>query len=146
MYAVVLMVHSVIRWLVLLALVARVGRAMQGSVSTVAWGSADRGLSGIALGLTHLQVVLGLGLFALSPKVSSALGDMGAAMGQSMLRFWAVEHPTSMILGAVAVQLGYSLSKRASTDSGRHRAALTGYGVGLLLILAGIPWAMRGEL
>ena len=143
MYAAVLMIHSVVRWLVLVALVARVARGLQGTFSQAAWSGADRALSGAALGLTHLQVVLGIGLFFLSPNVAAGLADMGAAMGNSALRFVVVEHPTTMILGALAVQAGFSISKRATTDATRHRAGLIGYGIGLLLILAGIP-SIRG--
>ena len=146
MYAAVLGVHSIVRWLVLLALGARVLRGAQGMATGAERSGLDRGLSGTALGLTHLQVVMGLGLWMLSPKAQQGFADMGAAMKDSVLRFWVVEHPFTMILGAAAVQIGFSLSRRASSDSAAHRIATIGFGVGLLFILAGIPWAFRGAL
>lgn len=146
MYPALLMVHSLLRWLVLAALVLRVGRSLQAAMSGAAWDRIDRALSGAALGFTHLQVVLGVGMYLLSPKVAQGLGDMGVAMKETALRFWVVEHPFTMVLGAIAVQLGFSLSKRATVDSTRHRIALAGFGIGLLLILAGIPWTFRGAL
>lgn len=146
MYASLLMIHSLLRWLVLAALAVRVGRGAQAMARGAAWERVDRGLSGASLGLTHLQVTLGLVMYALSPKVSAGLGDMGAAMKDGMLRFWTVEHPVTMVLGAVAIQIAFSVSRRATTDATKHRIATVGYGLGLLLILAGIPWAARGAL
>jgi hypothetical protein len=37
-------------------------------------------------------------LYMVSPIVQSALADMGSAMKDKMLRFWAVEHIAVMIL------------------------------------------------
>ena len=145
MYSPLLLVHSLVRWLVLLVLVARVGRGAVGLATGAAWGRSDRILGGIAVGLVDLQVLMGLGLYFVSPKVSAALADMGAAMGQTHLRFWAVEHITTMILGAVAVHVAHAVSKR-SAGGRAHTIATVGFGLGLLFILAGIPWAFRGAL
>lgn len=143
MFAALLTIHTLLRWVVLLALVARVGRGAQAVATGASWERFDRILSGAALGLTHLQVLLGIVMYFLSPTVSAGLADMGAAMKDSAIRFWVVEHPFTMILGAIAVQVGFSVSRRASTDAAQHRWALIGYGLGLLLIVAGIPWSLR---
>lgn len=144
MYATTLMIHSVLRWLVLVVVGARVLRGLQAWVSGADFGGVDRGLSLGSIVLVDLQLLLGLALYALSPTVQLALSDMGAAMGETVLRFWAVEHPTTMILGVVAAHVGHALSKRRTEAAAKHRLATIGFGLALVLVLVGIPWAARG--
>jgi len=40
----------------------------------------------------------------------------------------------------VLIHIGRSRSKKASLTWKKHRAATIFYGIGLILILAGIPW------
>ncbi|MBX2801051.1 MAG: hypothetical protein KTR31_25450 [Myxococcales bacterium] len=144
MYASLLMVHSFLRWLVLLVLAARVLRGAQAWATGADFGGADRGLSLGSIILVDSQLLLGLGLYATSPNVQLALSDMGAAMGESVLRFWAVEHPFTMVLAVVLAHVGHAVSKRRTEQAAKHRWATLGFGLALLFIVAGIPWAFRG--
>ena len=45
-----------------------------------------------------------------------------------------------MFLAAVIAQVGYSLSKRATTDRGRFLKGAIAYSISTLLILVSIPW------
>lgn len=145
MYGVVLMVHSLLRWLVLIVLAARALRGAQAGISGEVYGALDRRLSLAAIVLVDLQVLLGFALyFGLSPKAAAALADFGAAMKDPVLRFWAVEHLTSMLLALVAIHVGHAVGKRAATPAAGHRAGAIGAGLALALVLAGIPWAFRG--
>lgn len=145
MYGIVLMIHSLLRWLVLVVLAGRALRGVQASVSGEVFGAIDKRLSLAGIVLVDTQVLLGLVLYFLaSPKVAAGMADMGAAMKDPMLRFWTVEHPTAMVLAVVAAHVGHALGKRASTPAAAHRAGAVGAGLALLLVLAGIPWAFRG--
>lgn len=141
-----LTIHSLLRWLALFAVLARAGVAAAGLAGNRPWGKLDQALGGAALGIFHTQVLVGLGLLAVSPVFHHAISDMGAAMKDATLRFYAVEHPTMMLLAAVAVTLGHLLARRAATDARRHQIALAGFALAELLVLAAIPWPFRADL
>lgn len=138
-----LLLHSLLRWVVLILLVGRAGASLAAMGSGAPWAPLHRKLGLAALIATDLQLLLGIGLYAMSPLVSAALSDMGAAMKDPGLRFWAVEHPTTMVLAVVAAHVGHALSKRGKTPATQHRAAAIGAVVTLVLLAAGIPWPWR---
>lgn len=90
--------------------------------------------------LIHIQFVIGIVLYFVSPVVRAALADMGAAMKDDALRFAAVEHVTVMLLAVIAITVGRVWSKKAKIDDMKHRRLLICYAIGFVLIIAGIPW------
>jgi hypothetical protein len=75
-----------------------------------------------------------------SPIVQSALADMGSAMKDKMLRFWAVEHIAVMILSILIITVGNAMAKRATTDGEKFKKIFIYFTIGLILILISIPW------
>lgn len=135
MYTAVLMIHSLLRWLVLASVAARVAIAGQGlATGRETAQPLDRRGSLVALILADTQMLLGLLLWGvLSPMVSQARSDIGAAMKDGVLRWPLVEHPTMMILALVAVHVGQVMTKRGA----KHATVLGVYGVALLVLLVG---------
>ena len=141
MYQLFNSLHSYLRWILLLLLVIVVVKALLGWLGKKPFEKLDNTLSVSLLGATHLQALLGLILyFFLSPITQSAFGDFGAAMKDKYLRFYAVEHLTIMLLAVVMIQLGRTLSKKAIGDQSKHKKLLIYTAIGLVLVLAGIPW------
>jgi len=133
--------HSYLRWAVLILLVIVVVKSIMGWMGKKPFEKIDNTLSVSLLGFTHLQVLIGLILyFFLSPITQSAFADFGAAMKNKDLRFYAVEHITIMILAAVFVQLGRTLSKKATNDNQKFKKLFIYTVIALVLVLAGIPW------
>ena len=95
MYAAMLFVHSLLRWFVLAAALCAVVRAFGRDYSAGRWFSR----------LLDLQVAIGLIVCWLSPITSSALSNMGAAMKNRVVRFWAVEHAFSMLIAVALVHI-----------------------------------------
>lgn len=143
MYASLLLVHSWARWLVLILLVVAIVNSIRGLAARASWIPNDNRISLWAVSATHLQFVLGLILYFISPVIQNAFADMGAAMTNKDLRFWAVEHLVGMIIAVVLVTIGRARVKRADTNIGKHRAQLLFFGFALLIILFSIPWASR---
>lgn len=139
LYALVLMLHSWLRWLVLLSGVLAAGRAVTaGARPWVASDSSAGRLFSISL---DVQFLLGVLLyFALSPFTRQAIQDFAFAMRTPSLRFWAVEHVFGMLIGVVLVHIGRGRIRKADTDRKRHRTAALFYGLALLAIAAAIPW------
>ncbi|MEO1170775.1 MAG: cytochrome B [Myxococcota bacterium] len=146
MYDFFIVLHSWLRWVVLVGGVAAIALAVQGLATGAEFGKQHK-ISGVVfLASTHTMLILGIVLFFVSPTVSAALADMGAAMKTKALRFWVVEHTTLMVLAAVAVTVGYSTAKRAVESGAKHKRALIGFGLGFALIVLGIPWPFRAEI
>lgn len=140
MYIGLLHLHSFLRWIVLLAIIATFVRSLFGLLNKSAYSPLDKTLSLISLISTHIQLLIGFILYFVSPIVSAGLADMGGAMKDPTLRFWTIEHISVMIIAIIFITLGYSLSKRAVNDSDKHKKVALFFGLGLLLILIRIPW------
>jgi len=138
MYTAVLTVHSWLRWAVLVAgLMAFLRAATAGGRP---WTPADGRATKWFTTILDVQVVLGLLLyFALSPFTREALGDFGAAMKNSGLRFWAVEHTLGMLI-AVGLAHAGAVKVRKAPSYRKHRLAMIFFGLAMLAILASIPW------
>jgi hypothetical protein len=140
LYAVVLLLHSYLRWLVILAGAVALFRAASGASRGASWTAADDKAGFWFVTAVDIQVLLGILLYGfLSPITRQAFGDFGGAMGDSVRRFWAVEHITGMIVGLALVHVGRVRTRR--TDSlRRHKVAAIFFGLALVAILVTIPW------
>ncbi|QJD79004.1 cytochrome B [Spirosoma rhododendri] len=129
--------HSGLRWLALLLLVGSVIVAISKWQGNGVYTDGNRKLYLFTLISVHLQLVLGLLLYFISPKVNLSL------MSDKVYRFYSVEHITGMLIAIILITIGYSRSKRATDSVAKQRLVGIFYGIGLLLILAFIPWPFR---
>jgi heme A synthase len=139
MYNGVLLLHSWVRWVALVAVVGTVLAALRIQNASDR-GRADR-WSLIAMATLDLQMLLGLLLyFALSPFTTEAMKNFGAAMADSNLRFWAVEHITSMFGAVIVAHIGRALARKASSPAALRRRLLICFALATVLIVIGTPW------
>jgi hypothetical protein len=125
MHAALLLLHSLLRWVVIFNGAYAVVGASRGRAR-----SAGRWFA-IAL---DVQVLVGLLLYWVSPITSSALANMGAAMQNRVVRFWAVEHGFTMLVALALAHIGLARAKK-----GKGGAALM-FLLALIAVLIGIPW------
>ena len=90
----------------------------------------------ILLILAHTQLLIGGILYFVSPMSKSGLNDLGAAMKDSTLRLYTLEHPLMMILAIVLITMAYSKSKKDLSGQLKHKVKIVYYGIALLLILS----------
>jgi hypothetical protein len=139
-YSRILAIHSYWRWLVLLAGVAAVVIAALGVANRIPFLPLGRRASTCFIITLDVQLVLGLWLYAISPIVRTAWANMAAAMKQHDLRFFVVEHTTTMLIAIVVAHVGSWRAKRALDDRSKYRNMLGWYVASLAVILIGIPW------
>ena len=89
--------------------------------------------------LFHLQLLTGLLLFFMSPKVSLAMENMGAAMKDSASRLVLIEHPLIMLIALILVTVGYMKLKAIDERSKYGKTVLIYYGIATVLVLSRIP-------
>jgi hypothetical protein len=133
MYTTVLAVHSWIRWIALLLGLLATFAALRNR-PTEQWGL----LFMMAL---DVQMLLGLTLYlVLSPFTAQALKNFAGAMKDPALRFWAVEHPATMMVAVVVVHVGRVLGRTARTPESRRTREIVCFGLATILMAVGIPW------
>ncbi len=136
----ILALHNSVRWLVLLFALVALLRALKGVNGGVDYAAGARRALSIFVMSVHLQFLLGVLLYFISPLARHAMENMGATMKDPGLRYFVVEHPTLMLLAVIAATLTGVLARRGPDDTVRHRRAAIGIALSLGLILAGIPW------
>lgn len=140
MYNGLLHAHSGLRWIVLVLLVWALIKAISGWVGKNEYQKSDRISALLALIFTHIQLLIGLILYFISPKVAFREG----VMESSLLRFYTVEHIVMMVIAIALITMGFSKAKRLSESAAKHKKVAIYYGIGLIIIIASIPWPFRG--
>ncbi|MEI2652496.1 MAG: hypothetical protein V9G12_10135 [Microthrixaceae bacterium] len=141
MYLFTLTAHNFMRWIIVLLAVYALVRIFMGVFGKREFTETDRkALSFYAIGM-DIQLLLGLLLyFFLSPITTAAFGNFGAAMGNSAVRFFAVEHILLMVVAVVLAHLAGVMVKRATTSAAKFNRAAIWLTLSVLAVLAGIPW------
>ena len=142
MYTTVLLLHSWIRWIALIATVGVTLAALRGKVEGDK-SIADRwGL--VAMMALDVQMLLGLVLYlGLSPSMKEILNHFGESMKRADTRFYAVEHISAMFIAIVLSHVGRVLARKAATTTAKRTRLLVTFGLATLLIIAGMPWPGR---
>lgn len=141
MYYVLLILHSLVRWLVLGSLLFAIYRAYRGWLLTKQYTLFDSRVRILATTIAHIQLVIGLWLYFISPVVSYFLHHLGTAIRMREIRFFGMEHITMMLIAIVVITIGSARAKRKATDQDKFRTMAIWFTIGLLLILSSIPWS-----
>lgn len=141
MFDVTLVLHNVLRWVVLIAGVLAAGRAIVGWRTDREWTQLDSRLGLLFTISFDIQVLLGIVMYVfLSPITTSGFSDLGAAMGNSEVRFYLVEHSVGMLAALGLAHAGRAAAKGAHATITRHRRAAIFFSIAVILIVAVIPW------
>ena len=136
MHTGLLHLHNLLRYAIVILLIITVIKSFAGWLGKREYKAIDNKLSLFLLISAHLQLLVGLGLYFISPLVVS----FSAAMKEPTLRFWAVEHMAAMILGIVIITLGRIMGKKGATDTIKFRRQAIFFLLAMILIFSAIPW------
>lgn len=142
MYTATQHLHSYWAYLVLLVVVLATLNALVSYFAGKEYGPRDFRISLFALIVTHLQLLIGLVLYFVSPLGFQNIGTvgMGEIMKNSAFRLQAVEHPLVMILMVVFITIGYSKHKKKLVSKPKFKVLAIFYTIALVLMLSRIPW------
>jgi len=133
--------HSYVAYLALIVLIIAAVNALIKYSSKAEFKDSDKKLSLFGLIFTHIQLLVGLILYFVSPNVKVFTMSMGEIMKDSNLRLYAIEHPFINIVAVILITIGFSKHKKATTSTGKFKSIAILYTIGLLLILSRIPWS-----
>lgn len=136
-----LVVHSFLRWLVLVSLLYATINAFVKWRSGAPHKKGDNLARVLAVIISHAQLVVGVSLYFTSPIVSYFWQNFSNAVHERQVRFFGMEHVVVMIAAVTVLTIGSAKAKRKTTDAQKHKAVYVWFTVALLLILSSIPWA-----
>lgn len=133
--------HSGLRWAALFLLVFAILNALV-SKSKGEYVKKDKMINLFAMVFLHIQLLLGIVLVFISDKTAFVSGWMKIPM----YRFYGMEHILMMVLAIALVTIGRRKAENETVVSKKHSKIALWYTLGLLLILAAIPWPFREAL
>jgi hypothetical protein len=141
-------VHNLLRWVILVLLLAAIINAASGMNSNKPFTAAHKKIGLFLMIATHINLLIGLYQWLVGDwglNLISNLG-MGDVMKSPIYRFWAVEHLTGMLIATVLITIGRGVSKKNIIDRVKHRKTFWFYLIALVIILLTIPWPFREEI
>lgn len=145
-YEIMTHAHSGFRYVTLVLLVAAIVNAIMGWTKSANYGSGSKKLNLFAMVAMHIQVLIGIILYFISPRVAMAMGDFGAAMKDADLRFFGLEHGTAMVIAMVLITIGRKRAEKLRVDQRRHKRIALTYLIALIIIFVSIPWPFFNRL
>lgn len=141
MYSTALILHSLVRWLVLISLLLAIFCGYRGWLLKRKFSGFDNSVRHWTATITHIQLLLGLWLYFISPITNYFLHHFKTAVHQRDFRFFGMEHSLMMITATVIITIGSTKAKRVHPDHQKFRTMAIWYTIGLIIILTSVPWA-----
>lgn len=142
MYNILLKSHSGFRYIVFVLLLIAVLQALISWLTNRPYTEGNRKVNLFTLISAHIQLLIGLGLYFVSPYVK--LDDMAGAMKEHDLRYWSVEHILMMVIAIVLITIGHSRSKKVLDSVAKHKTIAIFYTLAFLIIIVTIVLSGRG--
>jgi heme A synthase len=140
LYTIFTSAHSGLRWIALLLLVLTVAGYLVKWQRGADYRKGDRTLFTIMLSFMHIQVLLGVVLYFISPNVQFG----SSTMSTKIFRFFTIEHALLMLLAIVLITMASSKMKKKDSPKYKFKTGFWYSFIALVLILAGIPWPFYG--
>lgn len=122
------------------ALLVAIGCAYNGWYTNRKFSRFDNAVRQWTATIAHIQLILGLWLYVISPFANQFLKDFNNSVHQRDLRFFGMEHSLMMFIAIALVTVGAVTTKRKPVDNDKFRAMAIWYTIALLIIVASIPW------
>ena len=135
LYPGLLQAHSYLRYFILIFLVIVIVKSLIGFLNKQPYGKWDNKLGLYLFIFTHMQLLVGLILYFVSPFVKFGPDTMS----DKATRYWTVEHIFAMLIAVALITIARTSSKRMPTDEAKHKRMLIFNFVALVEIIA-IVW------
>ena len=142
MYYALLFTHSYLRYIILILLIVVTITSLLGMINKNPYTDRDNKLSLSLFICTHLQLLIGLILFFVSPVVQFS----GTAMKDDTTRYWLAEHGIAMLLAIVFITLARTSSKKMTDGTAKHRRMFIFNMIALVIIVVTISISGRDFL
>ena len=138
MYEILKSAHSGWRYIVLILLVIAVIQALAGWFGKKAYTEGNRKLNVFTLISAHIQLLIGIALYVLSPLTKGPMGD-------ALYRYWKLEHIAMMIIAIVLITVGNARSKKVDAAFSKHKTIAIFFGIALIIVVAAIFMMVKAD-
>lgn len=137
--------HNILRWVILILLLASVIKSFTGWQSKKALTNGDKKLWLITMVFVNITFVVGLYLllFGRFGVFTTTLPEGTSVMKDSFYRFFWVEHPLLNIIAVALISIGRGQAKKAIPDTTKYKKAFWFFFIALIVLLISIPWPGR---
>lgn len=139
MYPHLLATHSLLRWIFVVFILVSLIQSYSGWFGNKPYTKAAKTFKTLTVATVHLQIIVGLILYFVSPLVAGFLADVGGSMADKNLRFFGMEHAILMIVAAVLITIGSAKSKKKATSVEQYKTVAIFFTIALILILIAAP-------
>lgn len=126
--------HSGFRYIVFVLLLIAIIQSLLGWLNRKPYTELNRKINLFTLISAHIQLLIGIVLFFLSPNVQFNADTMK----NDTTRYFTVEHWLMMLIAIAFITIGYSRSKKLVMPESKHRTVAIFYLIGLLIIIIAI--------
>jgi hypothetical protein len=132
MYTGLLHTHSLLRYFILIGLLIVIIKSLIGLINKQPYGKWDNKLGLYLFIFTHMQLLVGIILYFVSPFVKFGPDTMS----DKATRYWTVEHIFAMLVAVVLITLARTTSKRMTSDEAKHKRMAIFNFVAFVVIIA----------
>ncbi len=140
MFPTLLILHSILRWFILISLVISLFFAYRGWLKKKPFTKFDNYLRIITVSFVHIQLIIGAWLYWISPIVDYFLNNFNEAVHMTQPRFFGMEHITMMVLAVSFITIGSSIARRTKDSQKKFKAIAIWYTIAFIFIFTSIPW------
>jgi hypothetical protein len=141
MYGTFLLLHSLVRYFVLIMLVILIVKSLMGWMNKSEFTSVDNKISLFTLIATHTQFLLGLILyFFVSPFVKFGPDTMS----DKSIRYWTVEHIAMMMIAVALITAARNTMKKLPDGPSKHKRLFIFNLIAVIVVIVGIYTTHRG--
>ncbi|KQC01521.1 hypothetical protein [Pedobacter sp. Hv1] len=130
--------HSGWRYIVFILLLIAVIQALAGWFGKKAYTEGNRKLNVFTLISAHIQLLLGLVLYFLSPLTKLPSSE---ALG----RYWKMEHISIMVIAIILITVGNAKSKKVADAVAKHKTIAIFFGLAFIFIVAAILMMTKSD-
>ncbi len=139
MYYILLVAHSVIRWLVLGSLIYAIITAYRALTLKKAFTPKADAIRHWTATLAHIQLLIGMAIYVQSPVVLyQTFGNPDKMVNEQI--FFRYIHIFMMILAITVITIGSAKAKRLKEDHLKYQTMLRWFILALVIIFIAIPW------
>ena len=140
LYNILKQAHSGFRYIVFFLIVIAIIRAVADWLGKKSYTEGNRKWNLFTLISAHVQLLLGLVLYFLSPFVQFT----SQTMKNAETRYWTMEHAVMMLFAIALITVGHSRAKKTVLHEGKFRVIAISYSLALLVIVVAILQSGRG--
>lgn len=137
-------IHSYLRYIVLLLTLLVAIQSLMGMTGKGTFKSGNKKSALFMMISCDIQLLVGLAVFFMNDHLGRL--KMPGGMADKTTRFFALEHPLSMLIGIVLVHVGYTVVKKNVDDSRKFKKLFWCSLIAFLLFVGQTPWPFKKDV